>query len=167
VKPFKIENFIPDPDVGAVVCGLDTSINYTKYCKAYQYLRNNDCLFIATNEDSTYPAGGGILPGGGSIMAPLVLALKRKPVATGKPNATMLDCIRAKHNFDPKRSIMVGDRLETDIEFGKKGGLSTLLVLTGITAKEDLQSDAVPQDQIPDFVTSSLGDLRILFKGSS
>lgn len=51
LKSFKIENFTPDPDVGAVICGLDTSINYTKYCKAYQYIRNNECLFIATNED--------------------------------------------------------------------------------------------------------------------
>jgi len=55
---------------------------------------------------------------------------------------------------------MVGDRLETDIEFGKKGGLSTLLVLTGITSLNDL--DNVKPEQTPDFVTQSLGDLRIL-----
>lgn len=56
---------------------------------------------------------------------------------------------------------MVGDRLETDIEFGKKGGLSTLLVLTGTTSKEDLSD--ITQDQTPDFVTPSLGDFRVLF----
>lgn len=55
---------------------------------------------------------------------------------------------------------MVGDRLETDIEFGKKGGLGTLLVLTGITSKEDLLS--VSQEQVPDFVAPSLGNLRVL-----
>ncbi|KIJ28294.1 hypothetical protein M422DRAFT_189909, partial [Sphaerobolus stellatus SS14] len=161
LAPFKIENFKLDPTVGAVLCGLDTSINYTKYCKAYQYLtRNEGCLFVVTNEDSTYPAGPGILPGGGSILAPLVFSLRRNATAIGKPNQTMLDCIQAKHTFDPARTIMVGDRLETDIEFGKKGGLSTLLVLTRITASSDL--DNVKPAQTPDFVTQSLGDLRIL-----
>lgn len=47
-------------------------------------------------DSSTYPAGGGILPGAGSIMAPLTYASKRKPVVTGKPSTTMLDCVRAK-----------------------------------------------------------------------
>ena len=87
----------PDPAVGAVVCGLDTSINYTKLSKAFQYLtRNEGCLFIATNEDSTYPTNGGLLPGAGAISAPLRYSLKRDPVSTGKPHATMLDCVKAK-----------------------------------------------------------------------
>jgi 4-nitrophenyl phosphatase len=141
--------FEPDPAVAAVVCGLDTSINYTKLSKAFQYLtRNEGCLFIATNEDSTYPTNGGLLPGAGSISAPLRYSLKRDPVSTGKPHATMLDCVKAKwvvvrffwrvktkvafrHNYDPKKTLMIGDRLDTDIQFGKNGGLDTLLVLSG------------------------------------
>ncbi|KAF8523688.1 p-nitrophenyl phosphatase [Hysterangium stoloniferum] len=159
LKPFSLDSFVLDPTVGAVLCGLDRYINYTKYSKAFQYLtRNEGCLFVVTNEDSTYPASGGILPGGGSILAPLKFALKRNATPIGKPNQTMLDCIKAKHDFDPSRTIMVGDRLETDIEFGKKGGLATLLVLTGITTKADL--DQLTPERMPDYVTGSLGDLR-------
>ncbi|KAF8586948.1 p-nitrophenyl phosphatase [Ramaria rubella] len=161
LEPFSLKSFILDPSVGAVLCGLDTSVNYTKYSKAFQYLtRNEGCLFLATNGDSTYPAGDGILPGSGSIMAPLRFSLKREPTVIGKPNKTMIDCIRAKHVFDPSRTIMVGDRINTDIVFGKSGGLGTLLVLTGITSKDDLADLTV--QETPDFVTGSIGDLGIL-----
>ena len=129
---FSFSKYTHDDDVAAVVCGLDTRVTYTKYSKAFQFLtRNPGCAFVATNEDSTYPAGAGMLPGAGSISAPLRYATNRDPIAIGKPNKTMLDCIRAKHDFDPKRAIMVGDRLDTDILFGQEGGLATLLVLTG------------------------------------
>jgi len=73
----------------------------------------------------------------------------------------MMDCIKAKHHFDPKRTIMVGDRLDTDIQFGQTGGLSTLLVLTGVTHENEITGpDASPI--VPDFVTSSIGDLRVV-----
>lgn len=91
-------DFTLDESIGAVLCGLDTSINYTKLSKAFQYLRRNEgCRFLVTNEDSTYPEAHGLLPGGGSISAPLRFALGKDPLAIGKPAATMLDCIKAKY----------------------------------------------------------------------
>jgi len=160
LEPFSLANFTLDPDVAAVVCGLDTNINYTKLSKAFQYLtRNPGCHFLATNEDSTYPAGGGLLPGAGAISAPLRYALGKDPVSIGKPASTMLDCIKAKVNFDPKRTLMIGDRLNTDILFGQNGGLSTLLVLTGITTEAEITGPN-PSSIVPDFVTQSIGDLR-------
>ncbi|KAF8752214.1 phosphatase [Rhizoctonia solani] len=118
--------FEPDPAVAAVVCGLDTSINYTKLSKAFQYLTRNE----------------------------------------GKAHATMLDCVKAKHNYDPKKTLMIGDRLDTDIQFGKNGGLDTLLVLSGVTHLSDISgSNASPV--IPDYVVSSLGDFAVLAKGHS
>ncbi|EAU83803.1 p-nitrophenyl phosphatase [Coprinopsis cinerea okayama7 len=166
LESFNLADFVRDPDVGAVVCGLDTKINYTKLSKAFQYLlHNQDCLFIATNEDSTYPSSHGLLPGAGSISAPLRCALGKNPICTGKPASTMLDCIKAKVNFDPKRTIMVGDRLNTDILFGQNGGLATLLVLTGITKVTDIQGpNASPI--VPDFVTEALGDFRVVEKAA-
>jgi len=132
LAPFSLATWERDPDVGAVVCGLDLSINYTKLSKAYQYLLHDPSVhFIVTNEDSTFPSQHGLLPGGGSISAPLRFALGREPVVTGKPSQTMLDCIKAKVKFEEGRTIMVGDRLNTDILFGKQGGLKTLLVMTG------------------------------------
>ncbi|KZT00721.1 2-phosphoglycolate phosphatase [Laetiporus sulphureus 93-53] len=160
LEEFHLKNFEPDPDVGAVLCGLDTSINYTKLSKAFTYLhRNKDCAFLATNTDSTFPSAEGLLPGAGSISAPLTCALGRDPVSIGKPAKTMLDCIRAKYRFDPERTIMVGDRLNTDIEFGKGGGLATLLVLTGITHEWEITGPN-PSTTIPDYFTNSIGDLR-------
>ena len=88
------------------------AITYTKLSKAFTYLTTNpDCMFIATNGDSTYPAapGGVLLPGAGSVWAPVKEALagggKRTglgnglgsdPIIVGKPEKVMLDCIRAK-----------------------------------------------------------------------
>ncbi|KAF8064922.1 HAD-like domain-containing protein [Lyophyllum atratum] len=166
LEPFSLSNFTLDPDVAAVVCGLDTQINYTKISKAYQYLtRNPDCQFIATNEDSTYPSADGLLPGAGSISAPLRYALGRNPVCTGKPSKTMLDCINAKVHYNPERTIMVGDRLNTDILFGKAGGLATLLVLTGITSESDITGpEPAASTIVPDFVTKSIADFRAVIE---
>ncbi|PCH37456.1 p-nitrophenyl phosphatase [Wolfiporia cocos MD-104 SS10] len=160
LNEFHLKNFTPDPEVGAVLCGLDTSVNYTKLSKAFTYLRRNkDCAFLATNIDSTYPSAEGLLPGAGSISAPLQCALGRSPISIGKPAETMLDCIRAKYRFDPERTIMVGDRLNTDIEFGKRGSLATLLVLTGITHESEVVGPNASAT-VPDYFTDSLGDLR-------
>jgi len=162
LEPFDLAKFTLDSEVAAVVCGLDTQINYTKLSKAFQYLtRNPGCHFIATNEDSTFPTSAGLLPGAGSTSAPLRYALGRNPVCTGKPSGTMLDCVKAKVHFDPKRTIMVGDRLNTDILFGKNGGLTTLLVLTGITTEDEITGPN-PSPIVPDFVTQTLGDFRIV-----
>ncbi|RDB17376.1 4-nitrophenylphosphatase [Hypsizygus marmoreus] len=160
LEPFTLANFTLDPAVAAVVCGLDTQMNYTKISKAFQYLtRNSDCHFIATNEDSTYPSAEGLLPGAGSISAPLRYALGRDPICTGKPSSTMLDCINAKVHYNPERTIMVGDRLNTDILFGQNGGLATLLVLTGIAVESDITGpNASPI--VPNFITSSIADFR-------
>ncbi|EMD36951.1 hypothetical protein CERSUDRAFT_83978 [Gelatoporia subvermispora B] len=160
LEPFSLANFTPDPSVAAVLCGLDTSVNYTKLSKAFYYLtRHPGCAFLVSNEDSTYPTAEGLLPGAGAVSAPLRYALGRDPVSIGKPAGTMLDCIKAKHDFDPARTIMVGDRLNTDIEFGKAGGLATLLVLTGITQESEITGPNASHT-VPDYVTNSIGDLR-------
>jgi len=167
LESFSLSDFRNDPDIGAVLCGLDMHINYTKLAKAFQYLRLNEgCLFLATNTDSTFPVNGGLLPGSGSLCASLGYALKKDPVSIGKPGPTMLDCIKAKHDFDPKRTIMIGDRLDTDIQFGKNGGVSTLLVLTGVTSIEQVtpgHADFV-KEIVPDYVLRGLSDLQVLLE---
>jgi len=162
--PFSLSSFELDPKVTVVLAGLDTQITYTKLSKAFQYLtRNPGCRFIATNEDSTYPAGpgGGTLPGAGAISAPLRYSTKIDPVAVGKPHKAMLDCIKAKQHFDPAKTVMIGDRIDTDIAFGKGGGVSTLLVLTGVAKEADLAPEAKPL-AVPDYIMQSLGDLSVL-----
>lgn len=130
--------FLPiDEDVGAVIVGLDTKINYTRLAITLQYLQNKDIHFLATNIDSTFPQKGLILPGAGSIVESVTYSSGRTPIACGKPSQNMLDAIVADKGFKRDRAIMVGDRLNTDMEFGNNGGLNTLLVLTGIETEEN------------------------------
>jgi len=150
-----------DPDVGAVLCGLDMHMNYKKFAKAFKYLRDNEgCLFMATNLDSTFPTHGTVHPGGGATTAPLTCALGRDPLVVGKPEAPMLESIVQTHKLDKSRMIMVGDRLNTDIAFGNKGGIDTLMVLTGIDSRADFEKDGAVA--VPTYVVDALGDLSLL-----
>ncbi|KAL0639999.1 p-nitrophenyl phosphatase [Maublancomyces gigas] len=151
-------NFVPDPEVGVVLCGLDHYVSYRKYAKAFQYLQNPETLFLATNVDSTFPNKGKLFPGAGSISAPLTYMTKRVPLSLGKPSQAMMDAIEGKFQFNRKRTCMVGDRLNTDIKFGVEGGLGgTLAVLTGVSTEEEiLSSDAIA---VPDAYLDQLSDL--------
>jgi 4-nitrophenyl phosphatase len=156
----------PDPTIGAVLCGFDSGINYKKLCKAYSYLRDDPSVhFLLTNQDKTFPTNGTTFVGSGSLSAPLVFALqgKREPTVIGKPNKPMMDAIIAEHHFDPSRALMVGDNLLTDIAFGNNSGVRTLLVMGGVTHKEEVYGDS-PSDIVPSFVMESLGDLTQLLK---
>ncbi|KAL1916073.1 uncharacterized protein VTP21DRAFT_6077 [Calcarisporiella thermophila] len=159
VADMSFKDIIPDPQIGAVLCGFDLHINYKKYAKAFTYIRSNpECYFLLTNNDTTYPANGTIFPGTGSIVSPLITSLNRQPDAVlGKPNQSMMDCIKAKYDIDPQTTCMVGDRIDTDIQFGINGGLSTLLVLSGVTTQSELEHSEI----LPNYYINSLGDLSI------
>jgi 4-nitrophenyl phosphatase len=125
-----------DPTVGAVIVGFDLDINYRKMATAHAHLRYNQPTphFIATNGDLTYPHHGLLFPGTGCIVSAIAAPLKdiAHPTVVGKPSKTMLECVMKKYHIDdPNKCIMIGDRLDTDIAFGKMGGMRTLLVLSG------------------------------------
>jgi 4-nitrophenyl phosphatase len=147
-----------DPEVGIVLAGLDFHINYLKLSYAYQYLRRG-AVFLATNLDSTLPMSHTFFPGAGSISVPLVNMVGHQPTALGKPSQAMMDAIEGKFHFDRSRTCMVGDRLDTDIQFGIQGKLGgTLAVLTGVSKKEHWEaSDA---EFVPAYYVDKLSDLR-------
>ncbi|KAI1144497.1 4-nitrophenylphosphatase [Hypoxylon sp. FL0543] len=147
-----------DPDVGIVLAGLDFHINYLKLSMAYQYIRRG-AKFLATNLDSTLPMSQTFFPGAGSISIPLVNMTGQTPLALGKPSQAMMDAIEGKFKLDRTRTCMVGDRLNTDIQFGIEGGLGgTLAVLTGVSKKEHWEAaDAVA---VPAYYADKLSDLR-------
>ncbi|KAJ2546146.1 hypothetical protein EV175_005707 [Coemansia sp. RSA 1933] len=147
----------PDPNVGAVVFGIDYNISYRKLACAHTHLtQNKDCLFIATNNDRTLPGGKYMFPGCGSLLSSLERSTQRSPLVMGKPNKPMLDCVIQKFHLDPARTCMVGDRLDTDVLFGISGGLDTLCVLTGVATEADILSPSAPQAT---YYIPSIGDL--------
>ncbi|KAF9391606.1 hypothetical protein CPB97_006110 [Podila verticillata] len=152
-------NIEQDPSVGAVVCGFDLNLNYTKLAKAFTYLNNKEqgVHFILTNDDTTFPSPNGIFPGTGSLCAPLITSLKRNPLVMGKPNKPMLDCFFSNYHTDPSRTCMVGDRLDTDIDFGAQGGIATLMVLTGVSTEHEAMDPAQPIK--PTYIIQSFGEL--------
>ena len=128
-----------DDNVDAVVVGADSKFNYLKLCYAMHYIARG-AHFLATNRDPTYPAYGTVFPAAGCISAMLVAMLGVEPILLGKPSHEMMRAIQSRYQLDLKRTCMVGDRLDTDIQFGIECGLGgTLLVLTGVTQKEDLE----------------------------
>eukprot|EP00824_Muranothrix_gubernata_P010825 TRINITY_DN23928_c0_g1_i1.p1 TRINITY_DN23928_c0_g1~~TRINITY_DN23928_c0_g1_i1.p1 ORF type:complete len:330 (-),score=62.93 TRINITY_DN23928_c0_g1_i1:79-972(-) len=130
-----------DPEIGAVVIGFDTYLNYYKVGYAKRCLDTiPGCLFIATNRDFTFPMDDQILPGGGVMVGCVVTCCAREPYIVGKPNTYALDALRDIHNVDLTRACMVGDRLDTDILFGIEGGVKTLLVLTGVSSREEVEA---------------------------
>ena len=159
MSPTDYETFAPDPSVTIVLCGLDRALTYKKLARAFQYLQNPNCLFLATNVDSTFPSHGRLFPGAGSCSEPLVYMLGgRRPLSFGKPSQAMMQAIEEKFEFNKSRTCMVGDRLNTDIQFGIEGGLGgTLAVLTGVSKEEDFFADGA--EFVPDVYVERVGDL--------
>lgn len=147
-----------DDNVGAVVVGMDSKFNYLKLCYAMHYI-SRGAYFLATNTDPTFPAFGTVFPAAGCISAMLVAMLGVEPLVLGKPSEAMMRAIQSRYELDLKRTCMVGDRLDTDIQFGIECVLGgTLLVLTGVTQREDLERIIDPRLR-PGAYVESFSDL--------
>ncbi|XP_022899821.2 glycerol-3-phosphate phosphatase-like isoform X1 [Onthophagus taurus] len=161
-----VDSFQPDPEIGAVVIGYDIHISLPKLIKASSYLNRPDVLFVATNTDQSYPLTRKdvVLPAVGSIVAAIQAVDNRKPFIIGKPETYALEWLRKEVHVEAKRTLMIGDRLNTDILFGTRCGFQTLLVLTGVTKLEDVEKllkskTKEDKDLIPDFYIESIGHL--------
>lgn len=85
---------------------------------------------------------------------------KRKPIVLGKPGQVFSDFLKERCGDvnDPKRVLFIGDTLGTDVKFGKISGYQTLVVLTGLTTRDDLVEE-LPEDETPDYYIDSIADL--------
>lgn len=148
-----------DKDVAAVIVGFDRNINYHKIQYATLCIRENPgCEFIATNLDAvTHLTDAQEWAGNGAMVGAIKGSTKREPIVVGKPADFMLENIADKFNLKREQICMVGDRLDTDILFGKNGGLTTTLVLSGVTTEEQLLS---PENSVhPDYYMTKLPEL--------
>jgi len=147
-----------DHDVGAVVVGFDRHINYHKIQYAQLCINENPgCLFIATNLDAvTHLTDAQEWAGNGSMVGAIKGCTGKEPILVGKPSSLMIDYIVAKYKVAPSEICMVGDRLDTDILFGKNNGLATALALSGVTTEEKLLS---PENKVrPDYYVDTIAD---------
>lgn len=154
-----------DKNVDCVISALDLHISYNKILKAATYLNRPNVLFLATNDDASLPQSDETcMPGAGAILASVAAASCRTPTILGKPHATMFDVVRgAFPDVDPKRTVMIGDRVETDIAFGNRQGATTLLVFSGATSeaylgslKQGVEKNTNERELLPSFCVKNV-----------
>lgn len=138
-----------DESAEVVAVGVDFDLTYDKLRRATRLILNG-ALFIGTNPDVTYPMADGLSPGAGSIIAALSAATQTQPIIIGKPQRPMFESALRLLGTLPQNTLMIGDRLSTDIWGAQVVGLQTALVLTGITIREELVNAAPPPDDVFD-----------------
>jgi HAD superfamily hydrolase (TIGR01450 family) len=138
----------------AVVQGHNPETGWAQLAEASVALRAG-ALWVACNVDATLPTERGLLPGNGSMVAALRTATGLAPLVAGKPAPTLLQA--AAHRTGAATPLVIGDRLDTDIEGGRAAGMPTLLVLTGVSTPADLL--AAPPAQRPDLVAADMAAL--------
>ncbi len=147
---YGIEVVDDNPDVAVI--GFDTSLTYDRLYKFCGYV-NDGLPYIATHPDYFCPAPNCPMPDIGALIEAIRLTVGRTPdVVMGKPHTEAGMRIAKKYNLPPKKIAMVGDRLYTDVAFGKNCGFVSVLVLSGETTKEMVESSKIKPDYVLDFV---------------
>jgi glycerol 3-phosphatase-2 len=140
--------------VDAVVQGYSPTLDWNLLAEGAVAI-NSGVLWVATNVDPTVPSPRGPLPGNGSLVAALKLATRRDPVVTGKPDPTMHR--ETMLRTEAKTPLVVGDRLDTDIEGANAVGCPSLLVFSGVTTPADVIG-AAPAHR-PSYLGKDVGGL--------
>jgi 4-nitrophenyl phosphatase len=123
------------PQAQAVVMGMDRGINFQKLVEATLLVRNG-IPFYATNTDKTFPTPRGQIPGAGAWMSVITTATEVQPIVAGKPFPFLMELALEKLGAKRDETLVIGDRLETDIAAGQGVGCPTALVLSGVSTRE-------------------------------
>jgi HAD superfamily hydrolase (TIGR01450 family) len=139
----------------AVVQGYGPQVGWADLAEACVAVRGG-ARWVATNTDRTLPSPRGPLPGNGSLVAALATALGREPdLVVGKPEPALF--VQAAQRSASGRPLVVGDRLDTDIEGAHRAGMDSMLVLTGVSRPADLL--AAPETRRPTYLANDLSGL--------
>ena len=148
--------------VVAVVAGLDRALTWDRLTEAAVAIRHG-AAFIGTNADATLPSERGLVPGAGALLAALETATGCTPTLIGKPEPHLFLHSLARLKTRPEETLVLGDRLETDILGGQRAGMWTGLLLTGVTDRRQLAESSIR----PDWVFEDLDDFRRALGGEA
>jgi NagD protein len=143
-----------------VVVGETISYNYEMIIKATELL-NKGAKLIATNSDLTGPSDRGIIPACRALVAPIELATDKQAYFIGKPNPLMMRTGLKLLGVHSEDAVMIGDRMDTDIVAGVETGLETVLVLSGVTTRENMKRFSYR----PHYILDGIGDIVPRKKG--
>lgn len=139
-----------DPDEArGVVVGLDRAFDYARLAAACRAVLSGARL-VATNGDTTFPGDQGPEPGAGAMVAAIVAVTGAEPLVAGKPNEPMREAVAAV--LSPGLTVVVGDRVDTDIAFAARSGWASILVLTGVTDAASARGASPAADLVLDTV---------------
>lgn len=133
-----------EDDISCAVVGFDNELKYNKIELICELLQTRKIDYIATNPDLVCPTPYGFVPDCGAICSMIGFAVKRNPYYVGKPNPEIVEMCLQQTGFKKSETVVVGDRLYTDIACGLNAGVDTALVLTGEAKKEDLKDTEFP-----------------------
>lgn len=147
---------ITDLDPDYVVLGETNIYNFELLTKAIRLIMAG-ARFIATNPDVSGPTEHGLVPGCGATAALIEKATGQAPFFVGKPNPLMMRSALNYLGVHSEDTVMVGDRMDTDIIAGVESGLETILVLTGVTRQEDVERFPYR----PTWIVESVADIEV------
>jgi len=148
---FTMNNSNPDY---VIVSESSSTYNYDNLERAINMVLKGAKL-IGTNPDMTGPTETGINPGTGALIAPIELSTSSKAYFVGKPNPLMMRHALKRLNSNREDTAIIGDRMDTDIIAGIESEIATILVLSGVTKKEDIEHFAYR----PTFVVDGVGSI--------
>ncbi|WP_313162761.1 HAD-IIA family hydrolase [Sedimentibacter sp.] len=143
-------------EIDCLLVGFDTELKYLKLNDACRIL-TKDVIYLATNPDLICPTSFGFIPDCGSICNMIETATGKIPEYIGKPKPEMVELAIEINGFSKEETIVIGDRLYTDIACGINAGVSTCIVLTGETKSEHL----INTEFVPDYVFKDIGELYL------
>ncbi len=144
-----------DTGINAVVVGFDTELTSEKIRKTCQILSKNEIPFIATNPDLRCPVSFGYIPDCGAICNMISVATDKKPTYIGKPSSVMVDFVREKFGYSIEETVVIGDRLYTDIATGLNAGVTSVCVLTGEATVSEIKNGEIK----PSYTFESVKDI--------
>jgi NagD protein len=155
---------LTDRDPDYVVLGETRTYSFTSITTAIRLIEQG-ARFIATNPDATGPSREGSLPATGSVAALIEKATGHRPYFVGKPNPLMMRSALNTLGAHSESTLMIGDRLDTDVRSGLEAGLRTILVLTGISNPETAERFPYRPSRVIDSVADLVGNVDDPFPG--